>query len=88
MKDKLRFGIIGSCVISEYHAQQSIAAAKAGKHVLVEKIMAIKLQDATEMIHVNKEEGATLGVIYQKQTEEAPNRNIFLTKTGKLFNFT
>jgi len=62
------------CTPTGLHAQQSIAAAKAGKHILVEKTMAIKLQDATEMIHVAKEEGVKLAVIYQKRTEEAPNR--------------
>lgn len=62
------------CTPTGLHAQQSIAAAKAGKHILVEKTMAIKLKDATEMIQVAKDNGVKLGVIYQKRTEEAPNR--------------
>ncbi|MCK5765195.1 MAG: Gfo/Idh/MocA family oxidoreductase [Bacteroidales bacterium] len=62
------------CTPTGLHAQQSIAAAKAGKHILVEKTMAIKVKDATEMIHVAKDNGVKLGVIYQKRTEEAPNR--------------
>ncbi|MBE9509441.1 MAG: Gfo/Idh/MocA family oxidoreductase [Bacteroidetes bacterium] len=61
------------CTPTGLHAQQSIAAAKAGKHILVEKTMAIKLKDATEMIHVARDNGVKLGVIYQKRTEEAPN---------------
>ncbi|MCK4465463.1 MAG: Gfo/Idh/MocA family oxidoreductase [Bacteroidales bacterium] len=61
------------CTPTGLHAQQSIAAAKAGKHILVEKTMAIKLKDATEMIHVAGDNGVKLGVIYQKRTEEAPN---------------
>lgn len=62
------------CTPTGLHAQQSIAAAKAGKHILVEKTMAIKVKDATEMIHVARDNGVKLGVIYQKRTEEAPNR--------------
>lgn len=62
------------CTPTGLHAQQSIAAAIAGKHILVEKTMAIKLQDATEMIHVARDNGVELGVIYQKRTEEAPNK--------------
>ena len=61
------------CTPTGLHAQQSIAAAKAGKHILVVKTMAIKLKDATEMIHVARDNGVKLGVIYQKRTEEAPN---------------
>ena len=62
------------CTPTGLHAQQSIAAAKAGKHVLVEKTMATNLKDATEMIHVVRDNGVKLGVIYQKRTEEAPNK--------------
>ena len=62
------------CTPTGLHAQQAIAAAKAGKHIIVEKTMAIKLKDATEMIHVAKDNGVKLAVVYQKRTEEAPNR--------------
>lgn len=62
------------CTPTGLHAQQSIAAAKAGKHILVEKTMAIKVKDATEMIHIAKDNGVKLGIIYQKRTEDAPNR--------------
>ena len=61
------------CTPTGLHAKQSIAAAKAGKHILVEKTMAIKLKDATEMINVARDNSVKLGVIYQKRTEEAPN---------------
>jgi len=62
------------CTPTGLHAQQSIAAAKAGKHILVEKTMATRVKDATKMIDVAGDHGVKLGVVYQKRTEEAPNR--------------
>lgn len=62
------------CTPSGLHAEQSIAAAKAGKHVMVEKPMAINLKDATEMIRTAGDNDVKLGVIYQKRTEEAPRK--------------
>ena len=45
------------CVWNRSHAPVAIAAAKAGKHVLCEKPMAINLEDALEMEKVIKETG-------------------------------
>jgi len=36
---------------SGLHAEHAIAAARAGKHVIVEKPMALRLEDADSMIH-------------------------------------
>jgi len=62
------------CTPSGFHAEQSIAAACAGKHVLVEKPMAINLKGCNEMIRAARDNGVKLGVIFQKRTDEAPNR--------------
>lgn len=62
------------CTPSGLHAGQSIAAACAGKHVLVEKPMAITLRECNEMIGAARDNGVKLGVIFQKRTDEAPNR--------------
>ena len=71
-----RDDIDGICVCTPtgLHAEQATAAAKAGKHVLVEKAMATKVKDANEMIRAAADHGVKLAVIYQKRTEEAPNR--------------
>lgn len=57
------------CTPSGQHAEQTIAAARAGKHVLVEKPMALSLPDADAMIAACKEAGVTLGVVFQRRVE-------------------
>jgi UDP-N-acetyl-2-amino-2-deoxyglucuronate dehydrogenase len=59
------------CTPSGRHAAQAIAAARAGKHVLVEKPMALTLADADAMIAAAREAGVRLGVAFQRRTEPA-----------------
>jgi UDP-N-acetyl-2-amino-2-deoxyglucuronate dehydrogenase len=54
---------------SGQHAAQTVAAAEAGKHVLVEKPMALSLADADAMIAACKAAGVQLGVCLQRRTE-------------------
>jgi predicted dehydrogenase len=49
-----------------YHAEQSIAAAQAGKHVLCEKPMAITLADCDRMIDAGRANGVKLGIAYYR----------------------
>jgi UDP-N-acetyl-2-amino-2-deoxyglucuronate dehydrogenase len=51
------------------HAVQVIAAARAGKHVLVEKPLALTLADADAMIAACRSAGVRLGVALQRRTE-------------------
>ncbi len=53
------------CTPSGLHPDQAVAAARAGKHVITEKPMAITLEGADQMIHVCREAGVTLSVIFQ-----------------------
>lgn len=46
------------------HAPQTIAAAQHGKHVLVEKPMALTVDECRRMIHACRENGVKLGVGY------------------------
>ena len=46
---------------NELHASQAIAAAKAGKHVLSEKPLAVSLADAEAMVKTAKEKGLVFG---------------------------
>ena len=53
------------------HAEMAIAAAEAGKHVLVEKPMSITIEDANAMLEAAKRNGVTLGVISQNRYNTA-----------------
>src|SRR6476619_5866671 len=57
------------CTPSGLHAKQTIAAARAGKHVLVEKPIALTLGDADAMIAACAQAGVRLGVALQRRTE-------------------
>jgi UDP-N-acetyl-2-amino-2-deoxyglucuronate dehydrogenase len=52
---------------SGLHAQHAIAAAKAGKHVVVEKPMALRLSDADAMIDACETAGVKLFVVKQNR---------------------
>lgn len=52
---------------SGMHAEHVIACARAGKHVVVEKPMALRLQDADEMIRSCDEAGVKLFVVKQNR---------------------
>lgn len=52
---------------SGMHAEHVIGAARAGKHVLVEKPMALRMDDADNMIRACDEEGVKLFVVKQNR---------------------
>ncbi|PKB78600.1 MAG: hypothetical protein BZY88_17705 [SAR202 cluster bacterium Io17-Chloro-G9] len=47
------------------HAQQGIQAARAGKHVLVEKPMTTTLEDGVALVRACRDQGVTLGVGFE-----------------------
>jgi UDP-N-acetyl-2-amino-2-deoxyglucuronate dehydrogenase len=57
--------VVVLCTPSGLHAEEAVAAARAGKHVVTEKPMAITLEGADRMIRACKEAGVTLSVIFQ-----------------------
>lgn len=59
------------CTPSGQHAEQCLAAARASKHVLVEKPMALDLADADAMIAACRDAGVRLGVALQRRTDFA-----------------
>lgn len=61
--------VICICTPSGLHAAQAVAAAQAGKHVLVEKPMALTLADADAMIAASRQAGTVLAVALQRRTD-------------------
>lgn len=57
--------IVHLCLPHYLHPEMAVKAMKAGIHVLVEKPISITLQEADEMLRVQKETGQKLGVIFQ-----------------------
>lgn len=57
--------VVHLCLPHYLHPVLAIRAMRAGIHVLTEKPIAISLQDADEMLRVQKETGVKLGVIFQ-----------------------
>jgi UDP-N-acetyl-2-amino-2-deoxyglucuronate dehydrogenase len=61
--------VVCICTPSGQHAEQAIAAARAGKHVLAEKPMALNLADADAMVSACEAAAVKLGVVFQRRTE-------------------
>jgi predicted dehydrogenase len=62
------------CTPHPQHAEAAIAAARAGRHVLVEKPMALTLLDCEGMIATAKAHSVKLGVISQRRLYEPVQR--------------
>ena len=66
------------------HAEYTIRAARAGKHVLSEKPMATTVKDSQAMIDACKSAGKKLLIAYRCQYEPTNLRAIELIRSGKL----
>ena len=83
--------IISICTPHGLHAEMSIKAAEAGKHILVEKPMALTVKDCHRMIAAAEANGVDLMVVKQNRynkpialTKEA----VELGKLGKIYMVT
>jgi len=79
-----RIHMVTICTPHPLHAGQAIAAANAGKHVLVEKPMATTLPDCDRMIDAARRAGVTLGVVSQRRLYEPVQRVKQAIDTGKI----
>ena len=66
------------------HAEQTVRAAEAGKHVLVEKPMALSVDDAQRMIDACAAAGVRLGVGFHLRAHEGHQRLRALVADGSL----
>lgn len=66
------------------HAAQCVAAARAGKHVLVEKPMATSDSDAQAMVDACDEAGVTLAVAYHMRWHAGHRKLAELVHAGRL----
>ena len=54
--------VVDVCLPTNVHAEYSVAACRAGKHVMCEKPMALTLEDADEMVSAANEAGVSMMV--------------------------
>jgi UDP-N-acetyl-2-amino-2-deoxyglucuronate dehydrogenase len=80
--------VVCICTPSGQHVAQTIAAADAGKHVLVEKPMALSLADADDMIAACDQAGIELGVVLQRRAEPLFQRIHRAIQAGDLGDLT
>ncbi|MEL1133793.1 Gfo/Idh/MocA family oxidoreductase [Desulfitobacterium sp. THU1] len=67
MLEKEEIDVVTIATESDLHAPIGITCAKAGKHVMVEKPMAMTLESADELIRTCHEAGVKLSVIHQNR---------------------
>lgn len=66
------------------HAEMTIAALRAGKHVLCEKPMATSLKDAAGMIETAQKTGKKLMIAHNQRLEQAHQKAKEFIQSGKL----
>ncbi len=68
------------------HAEQTIAAAEAGKHVLCEKPMALSVKECDEMIAACRVNNVKLGIAYYRRFYPAIERVKKIVASGEIGN--
>lgn len=68
----------------DLHAEITLAAARAGKHVLCEKPMALTHRDCREMIRVSRRAGVRLGIAYYRRFYPVVRRMRELLRAGAI----
>ncbi len=80
--------VVCICTPSGQHSAQTIRAAEAGKHVLVEKPMAVTLAEADAMIAACQKQQVNLGVIFPNRTKPLFQEVFHAVKSGQLGELT
>lgn len=88
MLEKEDLDVVTIATESDLHAPIGIAAAKAGKHVMVEKPMAMTLESADELIRTCHESGVKLAVIHQNRFNKSVKLMRQALEEGRFGNLT
>ncbi len=76
--------VVSICTPSGMHLEPALAAAQAGKHVIVEKPIEITLERADQMIHACQQANVKLAVIFQHRFDEASQQLHRAVQQGNL----
>jgi len=76
--------MVSICTPQYNHPQLAVACARAGKHVLIEKPMAIDLKGCDEIIRAAREAGVKLGLVSQRRFYEPVRRVKEAIEAGKI----
>lgn len=82
---------VSICTESGYHAKIAIDCLNAGKHVLIEKPMAMTIEDADSIINLAREKRLKVGVCHQNRFNppiQKLRRAIEDGRFGKIINIT
>lgn len=82
---------VAICTESGYHAKIAIDCLNAGKHVMIEKPMAMTLEDADKINNLAREKGLKIGVCHQNRFNppiQKLRRALEEGRFGKIINVT
>jgi predicted dehydrogenase len=75
--------LVSICLPPSLHAEAAIAAAQAGKHVLIEKPMAASLEECDRMIAASRSAGTLLSVVAQNRFKDPVVKVKSIIDSGK-----
>lgn len=84
IRDNKEIDAVYIALPNSMHAEYTIRAAKAGKHVLCEKPMATSVDDSKAMIKACRDNNVKLMIAYRCQYEQANLKAIQLIREGRL----
>lgn len=91
MLESEKIDAVSICTESGYHAKHAIDCLNHGKHVLIEKPMALSLDDADKIIELGKEKNLKVGVCHQNRFNppvQKLRRAVEEGRFGKIINGT
>jgi UDP-N-acetyl-2-amino-2-deoxyglucuronate dehydrogenase len=79
---------VSICTPSGSHADQAVAALQAGKHVMIEKPMAISLEAADRILAAERASGRKVAVVSQHRFDGSTEKVIAAIQAGDLGSLT